>query len=85
MPWSLDRGVEPVRVAPAGIARYRQISVPVRIVPLVRAVIRNVDLQLAAEVARDGLRCGSADEVRELVIDRLDAHLGALWKEQGSV
>lgn len=64
---------------------YRQISVPVSIVPLARAVIRNVDLALAAEVARDALLCGSADAVRALVVDRLDAQLGTLWKEQGIV
>jgi len=80
-----DMAADPVALCLALGLGYRQISVPVRIVPLVRAVIRNVDLQVAAEVARDGLRCGSADEVRELVIDRLDAHLGALWKEQGIV
>ena len=64
---------------------YRQISVPVSVVPLARAVIRNVDLDAAAEVARDALDCGSADAVRELVVDRLGAQLGALWKEQGLV
>lgn len=64
---------------------YRQISVPVSVVPLARAVIRNVGLDAAAEVARDALDCGSADAVRELVVDRLGVQLGALWKEQGLV
>jgi phosphotransferase system enzyme I (PtsI) len=87
MPCSMcgDMAADPVALCLALGLGYRQISVPVRVVPLVRAVIRNVDLQVAAEVARDALRCGSADAVRELVIDRLDAHLGALWKEQGIV
>ena len=87
MPCSMcgDMAADPVALCLALGLGYRQISVPVRVVPLVRAVIRNVDLQVAEEVARDALRCGSADAVRELVIDRLDAHLGALWKEQGIV
>jgi phosphotransferase system enzyme I (PtsI) len=87
MPCSMcgDMAADPVALCLALGLGYRQISVPVCVVPLVRAVIRNVDLQVAAEVARDALRCGSADAVRELVIDRLDAHLGALWKEQGIV
>jgi phosphotransferase system enzyme I (PtsI) len=87
MPCSMcgDMAADPVALCLALGLGYRQISVPVRVVPLVRAVIRNVDLQVAEGVARDALRCGSADAVRELVIDRLDAHLGALWKEQGIV
>jgi phosphoenolpyruvate-protein kinase (PTS system EI component) len=64
---------------------YRQISVPVSVLPLARAVVRNVDLEIAAEVARDALQCTSTDEVREMVVERLDPHLGALWKEQGIV
>jgi hypothetical protein len=52
---------------------------------LVRAIIRNVDLQAAAAVASDAMKCTSADAVRALVVDRLDTHLGALWKEQGIV
>jgi hypothetical protein len=31
------------------------------------------------------MQCASADEVRDLVVERLDEHLGALWKEQGIV
>ncbi len=80
-----DMAADPVALALVLGLGYRQLSVPVRVVPLTRAVIRRVDLQTAAEVARDALECSSADAVRELVVDRLDVHLGALWKEQGIV
>lgn len=64
---------------------YRQISVPVSLVPLARAVIRNVDLGAAAEVAREALDCVSADAVRELLLERLGPALGSLWKDHGLV
>lgn len=80
-----DMAADPVALGLALGLGYRQISVPVSVVPLARAVIRNVDLQAAAEVARDALECSSADAVRRLVVDRLGKHLGALWKEQGIV
>jgi len=80
-----DMAADPVALCLALGLGYRQISVPVRVVPLVRAVIRNVDLRVAAEVAQDALQCGSADAVRQLVLDRLDEDLGSLWKEQGIV
>jgi phosphotransferase system enzyme I (PtsI) len=80
-----DMAADPVALCLALGLGYRQVSVPVSVVPLVRAVIRKVDLQVAANVARDALRCGSADAVRQLVIDRFDEDLGALWNEQGIV
>ena len=87
MPCSMcgDMAADPVALGLALGLGYRQISVPVSVVPLARAVIRNVDLGTAAEVARDALECSSADAVRELVVDRLGAHLGALWDDQGIV
>jgi phosphotransferase system enzyme I (PtsI) len=80
-----DMAADPVALCLALGLGYRQISVPVSVVPLVRAVIRNVDLQVAAELAQDALQCSSAEAVRQLVLDRLDEDLGALWKEQGIV
>ena len=62
---------------------YRQISVPVSVVPLARAVIRNIDLGAAAEVAQEALECVSAEAVRQLLLARLGPALGALWKDQG--
>ena len=87
MPCSMcgDMAADPVALGLALGLGYRQISVPVSVVPLARAVIRNVDLQLAAEVARDAMQCTSAGAVRDLVVERLDGHLGMLWKEQGIV
>jgi len=59
----------------------REISVPVSVVPLARAVIRRIDLEVAAKAARDALEERSAEAVRALVAERLGATLGALWKE----
>jgi phosphoenolpyruvate-protein kinase (PTS system EI component) len=80
-----DMASDPVALGLALGLGYRQVSVPVSVVPLARAIIRNVDLRTATEVARDALQCESADAVRDLVVDRLRAHLGNLWKEQGIV
>jgi phosphoenolpyruvate-protein kinase (PTS system EI component) len=87
IPCSMCGGMaaDPVALGLALGLGYRQISVPVSVVPLARAVIRTVDLHAAAEVVRDALDCGSADAVRELVVERLGPQLGALWKEQGLV
>ena len=87
MPCSMcgDMAADPVALGLALGLGYRQISVPVSVLPLARAVVRNVDLEIAAEVARDALQCTSTDEVREMVVERLDPCLGALWKEQGIV
>jgi len=78
-----DMAADPVALCLALGLGYRQVSVPVSVVPLARAVIRNVDLRVASEVARAAMMCSSADAVRALVVDRLDADLGSLWKEQG--
>jgi phosphotransferase system enzyme I (PtsI) len=85
MPCSMcgDMAADPVALGLALGLGYRHISVPVSVLPLARAVVRNVDLEIAGEVASDALQCASADEVREMVLERFDAHLGALWKEQG--
>ena len=80
-----DMAADPVALCLALGLGYRQISVPVSVLPLARAVIRNVDLQAATAVAADAMKCASADAVRALLVDRLDTHLGALWKEQGIV
>jgi len=80
-----DMAADPVALGLALGLGYREISVPVSVIPLARAVIRNIDLQAAEHVARDALDCSSAAEVRELLVDRLGEHLGALWKEQGIV
>ena len=87
MPCSMcgDMAADPVALGLALGLGYRQISVPASIVPLARAVIRKLDLGVAAELARDALQCSSADTVRALIVDRLDQDLGALWKEQGIV
>jgi phosphoenolpyruvate-protein kinase (PTS system EI component) len=78
-----DMAADPVSLGLALGLGYRQVSVPVSIVPLARAVIRNIDLGAAAEVAQEALECVSADAVRELLLEHLGPALGALWKDQG--
>jgi len=87
IPCSMCGGMaaDPVALGLALGFGYRQFSVPASAVPLARAVIRNVDVEAASAVARDALGCGSADAVRQLLLERLGPELGALWKEQGLV
>ena len=80
-----DMAADPVALCLALGLGYRQVSIPVSIVPLARAVIRKLDLQVAADAAQEALQCGSAEAVRRLMVDRLDQDLGALWNEQGIV
>ena len=60
---------------------FRAVSVPVSVVPLARAVIRNVDLGLVRPVADEALICESATEVRELLAEQLGPRLDPLWKK----
>jgi len=80
-----DMAADPVSLGLALGLGYRQVSVPVSVVPLARAVIRNLDLEAAAQVAHDALGCISADAVRQLLLDGLGPSLGALWKDQGLI
>jgi phosphoenolpyruvate-protein kinase (PTS system EI component) len=75
-----DIAADPVALGLVLGLGYRQISVPVPVLPLARAIIRGLDLEVATEVASQALRCPSADAVRELLVDRLGAELGALWR-----
>jgi len=77
-----DMAADPVALGLVLGLGYRQVSVPVRVLPLVRAIICNLDLRVAAEVASEALGCASAEAVRELLVDRLGAELGALWRDQ---
>lgn len=87
IPCSMCGGMaaDPVSLGLALGLGYRQLSVPVSVLPLVRAVVRHLDLDAAAEVARQALECVSADAVRELLLERLGPALGDLWKDQGLV
>jgi len=80
-----DMAADPVALGLALGLGYREISVPVSVVPLARAVVHNIDLAAAESAAHDALGCDSADAVRALLVERLDACLGALWREQGIV
>ena len=79
-----DMAANPVTLGLALGMGYQQLSVPVRMLPLVRAVIRSVDLGLMRDLARDALECESADEVRRLMADRMK-ELDPLWMEQQAV
>ncbi|NNE18759.1 MAG: phosphoenolpyruvate--protein phosphotransferase [Myxococcales bacterium] len=87
IPCSMCGGMaaDPVSLVLALGLGYRQVSVPVSVVPLARAVIRDVDLGAAADAAREALDCVSADAVRELLLERLGPALGSLWKDHGLV
>ena len=58
---------------------YRRVSVPASVVPLARAVIRNIDLATATEAAAEALGCASSKQVRALALNRFGKELGALW------
>lgn len=62
---------------------YRRLSVPVGMVPLVRAAVRQLSASEAEDVASEALQCESARDVRALVIERMKEQLGPLWTEQG--
>ena len=62
---------------------YRQLSVSVGAVPLVREVVRRIDAAAAAEVARMALNCATAAEVHALLRAEFSGALGDLWAETG--
>jgi phosphotransferase system enzyme I (PtsI) len=74
-----DMAASPVALGLALGLGFRSVSVPVSVVPLARAVIRNVDLKRAESVAEDALWCESADEVRVLLREQLAKDLDPLW------
>ena len=74
-----DMAADPMGLGLALGLGYRKISVPASVVPLARAVIRNVDLATAAEAAAEALGCASSKEVRALALNRFGKELGALW------
>lgn len=74
-----DMAASPVALGLALGLGFRSVSVPVSVVPLARAVIRNVDLKRAESVAEDALWCESADEVRVLLGEQLAKDLDPLW------
>jgi phosphotransferase system enzyme I (PtsI) len=61
------------------------VSVPVGVVPLARAVIRNLDLEAARRVAEEALCCDSAAEVRTLLVERLGESLDPLSSHLGEL
>ncbi len=80
-----DMAADPIGLGLALGLGYRKVSVPASVVPLARAVIRNVDLATATEAARAALDCKSAKEVRDLALHRFGNELGALWRKHGIV
>lgn len=80
-----DMAADPLALSLVLGLGYREISVPVRLLPLVRAVIHSVDLDLLSSLAEDALRCESAEEVRLLVTDRMGEGFDRSWMHQEAV
>jgi len=80
-----DMAADPLALSLALGLGYREISVPVRLLPLARAVIRSIDLELVSSLARDALSCESAEEVELLVADRMGAGFDRSWMHQEAV
>ncbi len=78
-----DMAADPVALGLVLGLGFRHVSVPVSMVSLARAVIRNVHLQLAEDVAEAALECASAGAVRELLVERLGEKLDPLWQDRG--
>jgi phosphoenolpyruvate-protein kinase (PTS system EI component) len=76
-----DMAANPVTLSLALGLGYRQVSVPVRMLPLVRAVVRDVDLAAMRSLARDALACESGAMVRRLLTDRMQG-FDPLWIER---
>jgi phosphotransferase system enzyme I (PtsI) len=64
---------------------YRDLSVDLGYLPLVRACAERIDLDVARHAAAEALTCGTAESVRELVVGRFRDSLGELWEEQGLI
>jgi phosphotransferase system enzyme I (PtsI) len=64
---------------------YEHLSVDIGYLPLTRACIERVDMDLARKVAGLALECGTAEEVRALVVEFFRADLSELWHEQGLI
>ncbi|MGD8605849.1 MAG: phosphoenolpyruvate--protein phosphotransferase, partial [Myxococcales bacterium] len=76
-----DMAANPVALSLALGMGYRQLSVPVRMLPLVRSVVRDVDLELMTLLAHEALDCDSGDEVRRLLQERMEG-FDPLWVER---
>ncbi len=62
---------------------YEQLSVDVGYLPLARAIIERIEIDLARSAAQAALGCVTTSEVRAVLIDRFRSSLGDLWSEQG--
>jgi phosphotransferase system enzyme I (PtsI) len=62
---------------------FTRLSMPMVALPLVREVVARVDRRDAADLAREALDQGSAEQVELLVQRRFGPVLGDLWDEHG--
>ncbi|MGB5810694.1 MAG: putative PEP-binding protein, partial [Polyangiales bacterium] len=76
-----DMATDPIGLALALGLGCRNVSVPARIVPLTKAVVRTLDLDAAAETARRALSCSSVEEVRALALGDFGQQLTTLWRD----
>ncbi len=79
-----DMAADPHALALAIGLGYRQVSVPVGVLSLVRAVVRKLHAGSAAELSREALECGSPEEVRALLRTRLANDIGELFGGGGA-
>ncbi|MEM7139221.1 MAG: phosphoenolpyruvate--protein phosphotransferase [Myxococcota bacterium] len=73
-----NMAADPIGLALALGLGTRHVSVPVSVIPLARAAIRAVDLEVAASVATEAIACDTAEEVRALAARQFGAGLEAL-------
>lgn len=73
-----DMAADPLALGLALGIGFRNVSVPVGVLSLARAVIRRVDLTMARSVADEALDCESVEAVRSLLADRFGPHLDPL-------
>lgn len=78
-----DMAADPVSLGLAVGLGFRSVSVPVRSLPLARAVIRRIDVGLASRVAAEAIECDTANAVAVLASERLGPRLDPLWEQSG--
>jgi len=62
---------------------FTHLSIDLSALPLVRAAIGRIDVQVAKQASATALGLCSVEEVRQLIVDQFGDDLGELWAEQG--
>jgi len=80
-----DMAADPMGLAMALGLGYRAVSVPPRVVPLARAVVRSIELSKATDAAKEAIGCRTYRDVRSLLVQRLGDELVSPWRKKGIV